>query len=479
MAEDDLYASESDSARGHSSSSGTGRDILDILTTSPELDMDHALIVARLTQETTGPPYAITGSLHTGTCLPYTSTATYSSPYTRSSTSSSYPPTSPSRSTLNRTSAMRRRTGTTTSYSSSGGSSSGSNSGYQPSEESSDKENDESASGSYVYTGFSGTKSSGTGYDVCPSSDLSELTSSMTYTSTLLWMLGSTLMPSDPSSSLSDSDRELSSDGENLVTASQRSSDYLTTRTPSSEASFKSLPSIPSEYITASEGSIAYKTISEPITEPTTAYSTAEMCPSKLETIPSEEETPKAYSEHLPELEELPSVLLSAHLSALPSFAPPSIPSFAPPSIPPPAPPCISSPAPPSTPIYTSICSPICTSPLFLPPRALLVLRLASRQLQRTWCNLDALIEQTKLAVAALTNCSLLDELKLWYPLRYLSPESSQEWLSSTELLVAVHPWIEQCDSLGARLGRSAASILYDTDKHTYSYLVGTTKVNH
>ncbi|KAJ3918978.1 hypothetical protein F5877DRAFT_78488 [Lentinula edodes] len=252
---------------------------------------------------------------------------------------------------------MRRRTGTTTSYSSSGGSSSGSNSGYQPSEESSDSQSPNGP--------LSGTKSSGTGYDVCPSSDLSELTNSMTYTSTLLWMLGSTLMPSDPSSSLLDSDRELSSDGENLVTASQRSSDYLTTRTPSSEASFKSLPSIPSEYITASEGSIAYKTISEPITEPTTAYSTAEMCPSKLETIPSEEETPKAYSEHLPELEELPSVLLSAHLSALPSFAPPSIPSFAPPSIPPPAPPCISSPAPPSTPIYTSICSPICTSVCF------------------------------------------------------------------------------------------------------------------
>ncbi|KAJ3905123.1 hypothetical protein F5879DRAFT_1027980 [Lentinula edodes] len=269
--------------------------------------------------ETTGPPYAITGSLHTGTCLPYTSTATYSSPYTRSSTSSSYPPTSPSRSTLNRTAAMRRRTGTTTSYSSSGGSGSGSNSGYQPSEESSDSQTPNGP--------LSGTKSSGTGYDVCPS--------------------------------------ELSSDGENLVTASQRSSDYLTTRTPSSEASFKSLPSIPSEYITASEGSIAYKTISEPITEPTTAYSTAEMCPSKLETIPSEEETLKAYSEHLPELEELPSVLLSAHLSALPSFAPPSIPSFAPPSIPPPAPPCISSPAPPSTPIYTSICSPICTSVCF------------------------------------------------------------------------------------------------------------------
>ncbi|KAJ3911506.1 hypothetical protein F5877DRAFT_85875 [Lentinula edodes] len=229
---------------------------------------------------TTGPPYTMTGSSYTGTGSPYTSTATYSSPYTRSSTSSSYPPTSPSRSALNRTAAMRRRTGTTRSYSSSGGSGSGSNSGYQPSEESSEKENDESASGSYTPASgsdsqtpsgpLSGTKSSETGYDVCPSSDLSELTSRMTYTSTSPWMSGSTPMPSDPSSS-SDSDRELSSNGENFVTASQGSSDYLTTRTPSSEASFKSLPSIASEYTTASEGSIASKTIPELITEPTTA----------------------------------------------------------------------------------------------------------------------------------------------------------------------------------------------------------------
>ncbi|KAJ3767679.1 hypothetical protein FB446DRAFT_792979 [Lentinula raphanica] len=63
------------------------------------------------------------------------------------------------------------------------------------------------------------------------------------YTSTSSW---SKPTPSYSSSPSTDPDKESSSDGEKFVTAS-RSSDYITARTPSIEASFKSLPSIPPE----------------------------------------------------------------------------------------------------------------------------------------------------------------------------------------------------------------------------------------
>lgn len=262
--------------------------------------------------------------------------STYSSPYTRTGTSSSYTPTSPSRTTLSCTSAMRRRGQTigsgSSSFSASSRSETESNtgSGYQPSDESSDKDNDGSDTGSFTRESenysrsgaqsgpLSGTRSSETGYDVCPSSDLSELKSRMTYTSTSSW---STPTPSDPDPSSSSSDS--GTEGEKFLTASQGDSDYITARTPSSVASFKSLPSIPSEYTTASEGSADYETASEPSTEPTTAYSTAEICPSELESIPSEQGTPKAPSIHLPEEPEEPRTP-----SAPPSEAPSHVPSI-------------------------------------------------------------------------------------------------------------------------------------------------------
>ncbi|KAJ3831944.1 hypothetical protein F5878DRAFT_667023 [Lentinula raphanica] len=80
--------------------------------------------------------------------------------------------------------------------------------------------------------------------------EIPDIPSRLTYTSTASW---STPTPTDPSSSSSHSGKEFSSDCEKFVIASQGSSDYITARTPSSEASFKSLPSIPSEYTTASE----------------------------------------------------------------------------------------------------------------------------------------------------------------------------------------------------------------------------------
>ncbi|KAF5346216.1 hypothetical protein D9757_014048 [Collybiopsis confluens] len=283
----------------------------------------------------TGSPYTGTGSPYTGSGSPYTSSMTYSSPYTRSGMSSSLTPTSPSRSGLSRTSAMRQRQAPSqSSFSSSERSDSGSHSGYQPSDESGNKENqgsesrsltqgsgDYSGSGvnSQASSGLSGNQSSETGYDVCPSSDLSELTSRVTYTSSSTWT------PSDPSSSSSsDSDRDLDIEAEKSITASQGSSDYSSTHTPSSEASFKSLPSIPFEYTTSSEGSVAYKTVSVPATELSTAHSTAEICPSELESIPNEDGngTPKAPSIKLSEPVELPSFPPSAPPSEVPSRVP-------------------------------------------------------------------------------------------------------------------------------------------------------------
>ncbi|KAG7090260.1 hypothetical protein E1B28_011857 [Marasmius oreades] len=153
----------------------------------------------------------------------------------------------------------------------------------------SDKENEGSLSGglqvddeSYTGSGSTGplsrTQSSKTGYDICPSSDLLELTGqTIMYSSTLLTMDSTPLASIPPSSS----------------------SEYASARSPSI-ASFGSLPSIPSLYSMASEGSTHYRTASEPSTTCSMQYQTADICPSEIRVIPSEEGTPRALEIGLP-----------------------------------------------------------------------------------------------------------------------------------------------------------------------------------
>ncbi|KAL0057623.1 hypothetical protein AAF712_015724 [Marasmius tenuissimus] len=280
--------------------------------------------------------YAYTESPYTRTTAftgsPYTATNTLtyaSSPYTRStspyssSTPYTYTPTTTTTS-LSRTREVRRRARTSSfGHSSSGRSgASGSGSGYQPSgsDETSDKEN-----GSISGTGpLSGNRSSETGYDICPSSDLSELTGrTITYTST---SIDTTIpLPSIPASVRDSGD-------ENFATAPS-ASEYASARSPSI-ASFESLPSIPSLYSTASEGSLEdYKTASEPATtrSQSTRFQTAELCPSELGVIPSEQSTPRVSTseiELLTDVEEPPIVVRSppsvATISSLISTAIPS-----------------------------------------------------------------------------------------------------------------------------------------------------------
>lgn len=81
--------------------------------------------------------------------------------------------------------------------------------------------------------------------------------------------------------------------------------------------------------------------------------------------------------------------------------------------------------------------------------------------------------EQIELTVAALANCSLLDELNLLYRAtpsdisrlnRLENVHTIRLGLPSREVLVAVRPWIEQCDSFSVRVGRNrfcAAFISY------------------
>ncbi|KAK1227533.1 hypothetical protein PQX77_009440 [Marasmius sp. AFHP31] len=261
---------------------------------------------------------AFTGSPYTAT-----NTLTYaSSPYTRStspyssSTPYTYTPTTTTTS-LSRTREVRRRARTSSfGHSSSGRSgTSGSGSGYQPSgsDETSDKEN-----GSMSGTGpLSGNRSSETGYDICPSSDLSELTGrTITYTST---SIDTTIpLPSIPAS-------ERDSGDENFATAPS-ASEYASARSPSI-ASFESLPSIPSLYSTASEGSLEdYKTASEPATtrSQSTRFQTAELCPSELVSIPSEEGTPRA---SVSEIELLTDVEEPSIVERIPS-SPATVPSL-------------------------------------------------------------------------------------------------------------------------------------------------------
>lgn len=112
------------------------------------------------------------------------------------------------------------------------------------------------------------TRGTETGYDICPSSDLTTLTqtSSSIYSETLT-------PPARYVASRPHIRDSLAVPGRRRTT-SQTSSEYLTAEEiasgPSSPASFKSLSTIPSlpetEFITADGGSTAYKTASEPPT---------------------------------------------------------------------------------------------------------------------------------------------------------------------------------------------------------------------
>ncbi|KAL1745948.1 hypothetical protein HDZ31DRAFT_73187 [Schizophyllum fasciatum] len=229
-------------------------------------------------------------------------------------TSSSYSGTSPS---LVRSREVRRRGGrSTTTFSSGYASGLGS-------EEMSDKENS-SGVGSYTAGSMSYTYGSGsytqdstdsqtqtevsgsgsgsgsgsapetgsytsTGYNVCDSSDFSHMT---LYSSSYS---GSYSLSYDPSTSESDrmpvqppselSSGTESSDSERYLTASQATSfktaspatDYATPESSPSTASFKSFPTIPSEYETAA-----------PSEQKATDFATASVCPSEIEEIPSE-----------------------------------------------------------------------------------------------------------------------------------------------------------------------------------------------
>ncbi|KAG6841362.1 hypothetical protein C0991_011905 [Blastosporella zonata] len=122
--------------------------------------------------------------------------------------------------------------------------------------------------------------SSETGYDICHSSDLTDLTGRIMTSS------DDSLTPYSPSPSSEyepeqagvdlDIDDVYVDTDENFVTASQGSSDYISARTPSlkgsvlsregSQSSYASFPTIPSEsdYNTADTGYSHYRTISEP-----------------------------------------------------------------------------------------------------------------------------------------------------------------------------------------------------------------------
>ncbi|KAK7049981.1 hypothetical protein VNI00_005412 [Paramarasmius palmivorus] len=264
---------------------------------------------------TSSSPYTtstgLTGTRSYTNTYTYTGTGTDTRTYTQTETGTPYTTTNTlsyttSPSALSRTREVRRRT-RRSSFSSSSQSHS-SNSGYQPSasDESSDKEN-ESLSGSGSGSGglasglVSGTRSSETGYDICPSSDLSTLerrTGSSgpgTYDST---------QPSDSSSSDSSSESGIGTSGSDAfktaTSTSNTSTEYVTATTPKSPTvsvvslGVESLTRIPSIYSSASEGSERYKTASE--------HETEFMTPGvgELEEIPDEglegEGTPRASS---------------------------------------------------------------------------------------------------------------------------------------------------------------------------------------
>ena len=125
------------------------------------------------------------------------------------------------------------------------------------------------------------TPESGSAYDVCETSSLSGLTTP-SWTSTT-----SSGTPIPPSSSVSAVSRTPS---ELYVSASSGSEGYLTPKAPSSVSSYHSAPLMPSEseYDTADD----YVQVEGPFSEAASSYVTAEVCPSELDTIPSELLTP-------------------------------------------------------------------------------------------------------------------------------------------------------------------------------------------
>ncbi|TFK75643.1 hypothetical protein BDN72DRAFT_448936 [Pluteus cervinus] len=128
-------------------------------------------------------------------------------------------------------------------------------SGFTPSQEITSSDN-------YTPTGSFRGSGSETGYDICQSSDLSELVPPVYTTDTLT----APTISVPPSAA---SDRASDIGVMKPAEISPVSTEYMSVKTPSSVASFKSLPTIPSEseYGSVDSGSTHYRTSSEKATE--------------------------------------------------------------------------------------------------------------------------------------------------------------------------------------------------------------------
>ncbi|KAF8958935.1 hypothetical protein BDZ97DRAFT_1761747 [Flammula alnicola] len=180
--------------------------------------------------------------------------------------------------------------------------------------------------------GHTPISSSETGYDICPSSDLTDLTRPTTTSES---------ETATPFSRGSDTLSEVAS--EKFVTASQGSPEYATAVVQSSRASitsFESFPSIPGseEYATAESASTEYRTASEPGMEtdfvtasepsepsPESAYITADMFGSEVGDIPSEVSTPVLSSLRLGSERDVEERSVVVVPSVVPSIRSPSI----------------------------------------------------------------------------------------------------------------------------------------------------------
>lgn len=219
------------------------------------------------------------------------------------------------------------------------------------------------SSGDFTSTGFTGsgafTTSSGeytsdalrgsgseTGYDICQSSDISELLPPV-------YATDSTVTPTPPSASVAESAvSDYISDAGKLA-ISPISTDYLSVKTPSTVASFKSLPSArsASEYNSVTSGTSQYRTSSEKatersaspyqpkaLTEPRTEYITANIyspTPSSRSPLSSRLSEPELQ----PETPESPEALETLEEPAIPPASPATEPDSIPsePSTPRPA----------------------------------------------------------------------------------------------------------------------------------------------
>lgn len=186
--------------------------------------------------------------------------------------------------------------------------------------------------------GHTPLSSSETGYDICPSSDLTDFT----YTRI-------TTESETPTPFSLDSDTLPEVASEKFVTASQASTEFATAEVIVSDrasiTSFESFPSIPGseDYITVDSVSTSYRTASEPgmETEYHTAsepgmetdyrtaseasepvYATADVFDDEIGTIPSEASTPTMSSLHLWESEPEPPQPEAASVVVVPSVVP-------------------------------------------------------------------------------------------------------------------------------------------------------------